>query len=147
MEAKEVYNIIEKNSLPLMEAYQTDLTKIDREAIEAMPKLYGKLVPFVHITRDWGTHLDEFWPVESYPEPGKLVPYLFGSVDRQGLVDRAGSTVQYYTERKAEQSAIKLIQYFDGETVKEISLGRAMAMFIQYRHTVRNGWDKRYGLK
>jgi hypothetical protein len=142
MEAKELYKIIEKNSLPHMSAYQTDLTKIDREAIEAMPKLYGKLVPFVHITRDWGTHLDEFWPVESYPKPGEMVPYLFGSVDRYALVERAGSTVQYYTERKAEQSAIKLIQYFDGVKVKNISLEQAMAMFLQYRRMVQNAWNK-----
>jgi len=123
-----------------MSAYQTDLTKIDREAIEAMPKLYGKLVPFVHITRDWGTHLDEFWPVESYPKPGEMVPYLFGSVDRYALAERAGSTVQYYTERKAEQSAIKLIQYFDGAKVQNISLASASAMFADYRKRIKESF-------
>jgi uncharacterized protein YkuJ len=140
MEAKEVYKIIEKNSLPLMEAYQTDLTKIDREAIEAMPKLYGKLVPFVHITRDWGSHIDEFWPLESYPAPGQYIPFLFGTINREELVDRAGANTQYFTERKGEK--VLLVQYFDGETVKEISLERAMALFVQYRHNIRSSFKK-----
>jgi len=136
MEAKELYKIIEKNSLPLMSAYQTDLTKIDREAIEAMPKLYGKLVPFVHITRDWGTHLDEFWPVESYPKPGEMVPYLFGHVDRDGLVDRAGANIEYFASHRAEE--VLLVQYFDGDTVKEISLDRAVDLFAKYQQGMRD---------
>jgi len=142
MEAKEVYKIIEKNSLPLMSAYQTDLTKIDREAIEAMPKLYGKLVPFVHITRDWGTHLDEFWPVESYPKAGERVPYLFGTVCREELADRAGSTVQYYVDRKGEQGAIKQILYFDGKKVQNISLAGASALFADYRKRIKESFRK-----
>ena len=71
-----------------------------------------------------------------------MVPYLFGSVDRHALVERAGSTVQYYTERKAEQSAIKLIQYFDGVKVKNISLASASAMFADYRKRIQESFRK-----
>lgn len=108
-----------------LEGYKTDLD-IDRKLIADYP---GR--PFIHITRDYGTHMTVLMNYEDYPKGGETVPYLFGTAGRYQLLDGVRDFYEavLHTWRKPD---IKKICYYDGKEVKKIDEDTGRAIIETY---------------
>ncbi|MCK5614027.1 hypothetical protein KAR91_69835 [Candidatus Pacearchaeota archaeon] len=118
-----VYTEIKKKSYPIIEEYRNDLINIDKEWITDNPG-----VPFLHYTRNWGTHMIVLGPAEGYPKMGELVPYLFGQAGRDHILRQKMESAVYFDKNEK----IELIQYYDGETVKTIDKKQALEIVRVY---------------
>lgn len=49
---------------------------------------------FIWITHDCGTHFIRFWKTEELPSSGQCVPYLFGTADREHIVNNELETLR-----------------------------------------------------
>ena len=88
--------------------YRDDLLVHDKNAIEANPN-----IPFLHFTGESGTIIEFLLPFGSYPIKGERVPYLFGTADREQILEQIKSMV-FYTRKSTRQD---LILYYDGLTI------------------------------
>lgn len=72
--------------------YLDDFNKHDRAWIE---ETEGR-IPFLHATRDTGTHLIPLWPAEAeyYPLPGETRKFLFGQADRHHFLRSPFETIE-----------------------------------------------------
>lgn len=129
---KSVYVQVKEKALPLMEGFQTDLTKHDRRDIQQ-----NTGVPFIHYTRKLGTDICFMVPAGDYPPEGQRVPYLFGTADRHHLLDQKVATTTYFTNPYNDS---QLVLYFDGETVKEISKEQAVEVVRKYSWRIKGEW-------
>ena len=66
--------------LPLMTAYQTDLTEHDKRDIESKPDL-----PFVHVTREMSTHI-YFKPEADWLDANAPQKYIFATSTPREIV-------------------------------------------------------------
>lgn len=126
-----VYEELERKVLPKLEDFKTDLTKHDRECIERNPG-----TPFLHYTRSTGTimvmlHASDS---EAFPAEGEYVPYLFGTADREHILDETWRMAQYCADRKED------CLYFDGRSLKELSSADSVRIALDYGRKVRNAW-------
>ena len=129
-----IYKQLRKKSLPLLEAYETDLA-IDQRWIEE-----NSSVPFMHYTRATGTHLVPL-PRDSstgYPAPGVRVKYLFGTADREKILQDK-LEMQAWFESPARESP-RLILYYDGKTLQPVTLKNAREIMEDYVRTTRSEW-------
>ena len=127
-----IYEQLHKRSLPLLEAYETDLAH-DRDWMQDNPG-----IPFMHYTRATGTHLIPLNPSDTYPPAGTKVKYLFGKADREYIL-QGKLEMQAWFENRARES-LKLILYFDGLTLKPKTLKKARAVLESYVHATRSEW-------
>lgn len=125
-----VYDELEAKCLPLIENYHTDLTKWDRQAIELHP-----CCPFLHWTRDTGTHIIMLTPEDSYPKRGERVRYLFGTADREHLL-RQTLVVAEYCDRETHLAC----HYYDGVKLRSISSQDAVSIVKQYMREIERNW-------
>jgi hypothetical protein len=112
-----VFKRLEALAGPVVHFWREDLTKHDRDTIEAHP---GR--PFLHFTRETGTDIFLTPTAEDLPAPGETVPYLFGRVDR-------GRWLENYVEGvrgRAEADVTRLCLYFDGRRFQRIEPARAI---------------------
>lgn len=117
--------------LPSIESYRDDLLVHDVKAIATYPG-----VPFLHFTRAWGTQIlfmPDAWH-ESWPARGQQVPYLFGTADREHILDGTLATIKYPWDR------IRLVHYFDGICLREVTIQRAIEIATAYQRRVLDTW-------
>jgi len=129
-----VYEQLHEMSLPLLEAYETDLMKHDKDWIEANPG-----IPFMHYTRATGTHLISFSLAGSYPPPGTRVKYLFGTADREKILQDKLEMQDWFesTVRKPP----KLILHSDGQILTQMTLHKAREIVENYVRAIRSEWQ------
>ncbi len=127
-----VYEELQEMSLPLLEAYETDLTH-DKNWIEENPG-----VPFMHYTRATGTHLISLGSAGSYPPPGTRVKYLFGTADREKILQDK-LEIQDWFESPVRKPP-KLILHYDGRMLKQVTLGKAREIVEDYIRTIKSQW-------
>lgn len=128
------YEQVHKLSRWRLQRFETDLEKWDREIIEKHPG-----VPFLHFTRDMGTHIAMLYPADEYPPRGERVPYLFGTADRDHILDQVIGMVQHFID--SCNPPARLVLYFDGSRVREISVSRAMEIARDYVRRIRYEWQ------
>ena len=129
-----IYTDLESRALPLMEAYREDLTKHDRNQIERHPE-----TPFLHFTRNHGTHLVHLHPanLESYfPARDVRVPYLFGTADRTHILDQMVKTVEWCVACEGR----RLILDFNGRELAETSGPFAIQKIRDYARNIARQW-------
>jgi hypothetical protein len=127
-----VYDQLESLCLPHIEAYHADLTTHDRKFIADNPD-----VPFLHFTRSCGTHIAPLIPAEQYPRKGERIPYLFGTADREHVLDGTKSIVSYAVRSEVTQLAI----YYDGARVRVIEPAKALEIVDRYAAGIRRQWQ------
>ena len=120
-------------SSPILKAYRDDLERWDKATIEENPG-----VPFLHWTRDNGTHLSLLWPPEHYPKRGESVRYLFGTADRRHLVNQCVTIAEYFLK---PFSPALLVVYCDGQKPPRV-INEELAVEIArtYRHGMDSLW-------
>lgn len=122
---------------PHLKFYLDDLHKHDREALE---KNAG--VPFLHFTREAGTHMQFLPPADDacFPPAGVRVRYLFGTADRNHILDEHAATVRHY-ENSFNPPALAIV-HFDGLKLRIVSLKKAGEIVSAYQSAVRREWAK-----
>lgn len=129
------YRQLRKLAGPLVQRYRGDLLRHDRKALFDRPT--GE---FIHWTRLSGTHLVELLPADSYPPAGTQVPYLFGFMDRKGLLDSVYQQAQYF----ADNPEVRLVLHRINGVWWEISSHEAVQLVQRYQQRVEAEW-KTYG--
>jgi hypothetical protein len=129
-----VYQELEAKVLPLMQHYQTDLTKHDKALLEQQPN-----VPFLHWACDSSTFLMLMIDASEYPKAGEVVPYLFSSADRWHLVNEAVNMASYFV-RATNNPERFTVHYYDGKQLSEINVEKALELARQYKERVTKGW-------
>lgn len=117
-----------------VKSYRTDLDH-DKNGILANPG-----IPFIHWTRESGTHL-QMLPAASadcFPAEGVKVPYLFGFCDRRELSHKPIELAQYL----AKCGEVKHCTWFDGEKLHSISTERAVEIARKWCNRVNAEWNK-----
>jgi hypothetical protein len=125
------YSELLAKCLPHLEAYHEDLTVHDLAGLTAYPD-----IPFLHYTRKWGTQLI-FLPPHDHPEfpPHNVsVPYLFGEADRWHILKGKVQMAEYPYE------GLRIVHWFDGTTLREIPVTRAITIAREYRTSVEHAW-------
>lgn len=137
---RKVYDLVHAKASPLIKHYRNDLEVIDREVIEKFPG-----VPFIHYTREMGTHIicmpdanDENWP-----KHGEKIRYLFGNASRYHILDEKLSIAKYMSKNEA----VLLTLHFDGYKVRVISNADAESLILGYQTNVRSIWHQELNAK
>ncbi len=114
-------------------AYRDDLVKHDKAWLEDHPG-----IPFLHFTRDYGTHLIALFPADSptWPAPGVVVPYLFGTADREHILRETVTACDYCTDN----SPHLLTMHFDGKKFHHITDQNTKDIAIDYTRRVEHAW-------
>lgn len=117
--------------LPHIEQYRDDLLVHTRNELLEHPG-----VPFIHISRAWGAQLALLHAADSpfWPARGEKVPYLFGTADREHILDGTLATIKYPWDR------IRLVHYFDGICLREVTIQRAIEIATAYQRRVLDTW-------
>lgn len=129
---KEIYKELVLLSLPHMEAYYDDLLVHDRKAIEEND------APFLHFTGESGTYIVFLDLPEAYPAKDEYVPYLFGTAERVHMLEQKKIMV----ECAKKYSRQKLIMYFDGSRLRQITQENAEIIINEYIRGVKYYWSK-----
>ena len=96
-------------------------------------------VPFIHITRECGTHITTFHPSEEFPEKDKRVPYLFNATaNRVELLDSKVETFDYYLKNDA-----LAFHYYDGKKLMGINSRQAVSFVDKYRYKILTEWGEK----
>jgi len=127
------YNDLEAAVLPLLEAYEVDLTKHDRKAIED-----NAGVPFLHWTRQHGTHIVFMPPSEGYPKEGERIPYLFGTADRWHIIKDVTVLPEHFL--KPRNTPAIAVYHFDGQQLRKITVEKAKDIAYAYRYRIQTQW-------
>ena len=128
-----VYEQLHKRSLPLLEAYETDLAH-DKDW---MKDNFG--IPFMHYTRATGTHLIPLNPSGTFPPAGTKVKYLFGMADREYILQ--GKLEMQAWFENALREPPRLILHYDGRTLQPVTLAKAREILEEYAHATRSMWE------
>ena len=118
---------------PLVKHYRGDLEKHDREALEQWPG-----VPFLHWTRDTGTDLC-FLPAaddECFPPYGQRVKYLFGTADREHILDGKVQIAKYHLREPSRYTA----HFFSGKVLRSVTVEKSVEIAEQYARPIREKW-------
>lgn len=135
----DAYEELESACLPLIEAYHPDLTKHDRLAITQ-----NDGVPFLHWTRNYGTHITFLfhathptWPTQDYIK----VPFIFGESGRRHILNENAGIAAYWA-KDVNRGQIRAVHHFDGEKLRKITLEKAVEIAIQWRDATNSAWNK-----
>ena len=131
MDKTQLHNQVKKHSLPLIKHYHDDLLIHDKNAID------GK-TPFLHFTGDTGTHIEKLIPANAYPARGEIVPYLFGKVGREHILNQ----IQPVIECMERNNRHDLVLYFNGKKLKQISMGEAKVITTVYVSSIKAQWRR-----
>ncbi|MFC1652703.1 hypothetical protein ACFL3F_03180, partial [Planctomycetota bacterium] len=126
----DIYEQLQKKSLLLLEAYETDLMH-DKDWIESNPG-----VSFMHYTRATGTHLIPLNPSNTYPPAGTKVKYLFGMADREYILQGKLEMQDWFENAMREPP--RLILHYDGRTLQPVTLQKAREILGDYAHATRS---------
>jgi hypothetical protein len=114
--------------------YRKDLETHDLGLILANPG-----IPFLHWTRPTGTSIEFLFGPDApaFPPKGKTVPYLFGHVNRVELTLKPFEVAEHFQR----QPSI-IAHYFDGQRLREISVGAAVEIALSYSRQVQRAWHQ-----
>jgi hypothetical protein len=129
--SNEKYQELLKRSMPLLEAYHKDLNVWDYQEIWKNPG-----IPFIHVTRKYGTHIYLHSSASTYPEKDILVPFLFGKADRTHILESSIQSLHHVLEN---MDWLKIL-YFDGSDFQEISETMAIELQKEYVKTIYQQW-------
>ncbi len=127
-----IYQQLEEKCLPLITSYRDDLIKHDYATI--VTECPG--VPFIHSTRDCGTHMALLQPADTYPPEGKQVPYLFATADRWHMLKEASVIVDH----GIKENNVLLWHYYDGRKLRQITAEKAKQLVTEYQRHVKRQW-------
>lgn len=130
---KTIYEQVQEKALPLIKAYQDDLIKHDKNALENYPEM-----PFLHFTGDTGTCLVFLPPASGYPKAGEKIPCLFGTAERFHILRDKERIVECMKTTNRQD----LILYFDGEKLIETTQEKAEAIAWKYQERILLEWEK-----
>lgn len=139
-EPPQVYQQIVSLCLPLIEAYENDLLLHDRRMIVQHPEW-----PFLHWTRDTGTHMVQMPPADSdvWPAKGEVVPFLFGRADREHILKSttvlAGSI--HRDQLVPGNKRQRAVYYFDGKRLRSVTPAEAYQVAQEYVRKVQREWE------
>jgi len=128
-----VYEELQAISLPLLEAYETDLLTHDKNWIEANPG-----IPFMHYTRATGTHLISFSLAGSYPPSGTRVKYLFGTAEREKILQDKLEMQDWF--ESTVRRPPKLTLHYDGRILTQVTIRKAREIVEDYVCAIRSEW-------
>ena len=129
------YDKLEAACLPLIQHYHEDLTKWDRQWIDANPDCR-----FLHWTSDFGTHFVALIDPSEYPAKDVEVPYLFGTAGREHLLREVLSMAERFTFGCNSPERFT-VHYFDGRhTLRLIDVRKAVEIARQYVWQVEQAW-------
>lgn len=118
---------------PLIESYEIDLLEYDKAAIGGDT---APAVPFLHWTRATGTHLVHLQPAEAYPPANVWIPYLFASAERRHILDQIVVQARCFGNDR-----VRIVHYFDGRQLREITVEQAIAIAEDYRRRTGDRWN------
>jgi hypothetical protein len=128
------YTELKAACLPLLEAYHDDLVKHDRQFIEDNPG-----VPFLHQTRKSGTTMIPLWPAEAYPAKGEYVPFLFGTADREHILQGVTDMAEYVLSPVALKTLA--LHYYDGSILRSVTGKRFLELAWEHRRRIERQWE------
>lgn len=130
-----LYAQLEAVSLPHIQAYHEDLTRIDRNWLADNPG-----VPFLHFTRECGTYLCGLHPHDhpKWPADGTVVKYIFATADRWHILkETAGIPGWVRTQQPGARA-----HHFDGHTLRPVTLDQAVEIATDWRTVTESAWRK-----
>ena len=132
---KSIYEQLEEACLPLITSYQDDLVKHDKATLAEWPAAH-----FLHFTRPTGTDLELLYPFNNstWPAPSAIGSYLLGQATSEHIL--TSSTIDVVANEKARSNVT--CHYFDGVTLKKITIGEAMEIAKSYVERVEEEWRK-----
>lgn len=134
-----IYDELKRLTWPLIEAFEDDLLKHDRQMIEQ----HEPGTPFLHYTRATGTHLFMLIPADEYPRKGEYVPFLFGHADREHLVQSVVDVARGFVRRlETGDTPQKLVLHFDGRKFRQVNERKAHEIARDYAGSVRAAWER-----
>lgn len=138
--AQAVFEALAARVRPVLEDYKDDLELHDREMILHTPGL-----PFLHVTRKWGTHFQLLRPLADYPAQGEKVKYLFGFVGRDHILREIENWPRIFghdTETEKYGVDYLFFTYYDPARAQLQTVTRAAALAItrDYAATVNRAW-------
>lgn len=131
-----IYDMLERECLPLMDSYTEDLTVHDKGWIEA-----NSGVPFLHYTRHSGTNIVTL-PLPDdgeFPKEGVVVPFFFGSADREHILDSKLAVVEWSGDPINPKH---VCHYYNGKTLRRISIPEGEEVIREYMAMVRSEWRR-----
>jgi hypothetical protein len=130
-----VYAELESRVSHFIQRHIEDLTTHDREAIEKAPG-----VPFLHWTRECGTHIAHLFEAdhECFPAKGERIPFLFGTADREHIARLPLDFAEYC--RKESKTHLSVL-YFDGKRLKDITCEKAVEIARDHYRKLLNSWS------
>lgn len=137
MNASQVHAMLVECCGGIVTRYRDDLLVHDLNTIDQI----GPHTPFLHFCRDSGTYMVGLIAADEYPAKGQHVPFLFGSADREKLLDGA---VTLATHCSNPVNGTHICHYFNGKTIKRITLVQALTIATEYARTIRATWAKGY---
>ena len=128
-----VYQQVKALAGPIVKYYRDDLTKHDRRTFQENPSR-----PFLHFSRECGTHLITLDSAESYPPVGENAPFLFGTKQREGIL----ADVLGCTKRNSTTETTELILHWDGQKLRQLTASQAVDVARDYCDGIRGEWAK-----
>lgn len=123
----ELFKLTEKH----VEHYRTDFDH-DKNTLN---KSIGD--EFIHIARECGTYLGILsYDTTDFPKKGEKTPYLFGTADREHILNDCKITLDHYLKREPRS-----IYYFDGKKLKPITEHFARTVMDTYISNVKHQWE------
>ena len=131
-----IYEQLKALSLPIIESYHDDLIKHDLNSLTRYPG-----IPFLHFTGTTGTHLVIMHPADNdrFPPPGEQVPYLFGTADRNHILEGKVITVECMGKSWRQD----LILHYDGNRLRKVSHEKSLEIVKTYANAVLYKWEGR----
>lgn len=132
-----IYDQLAETVLPLLTAYETDFTLHDRESLAARPG-----VPFLHWTHATGTTM-AFLPDATdpeFPKCGELVPYLFGTADREHILQGKRTIAEYHASPSNGIGNRYTVHHYDGRKLKRITVQEAVDVVKSYARPIEAAW-------
>ena len=117
----------------IVTAYRDDLLVHDKRNIEQ----HDASVPFLHFSRGTGTYMVHLIAASEYPAKGKLVPFLFGTADRDHCLDSVTDMVEHCCN---PMNGRHVCHYWNGKQFKQITLALASIVATEYVHLIRQAW-------
>jgi hypothetical protein len=131
----EIYEQIKTKADPIITSYRDDLLKHDREFLDQAPDD----LPFLHYTRDSGTHIVALHPALHLDEifhESELIRYLFGTVTRPQFIQK--KLEEHEGIMSTFGSRIELILYYGPQTgLEPVSESQALAVVQDYIKSVK----------
>ena len=129
---KSVFEKLKELSLPHIKNFHNDLLVHDKAYLDEND------YPFIHATRESGTHMVPFCPADIYPAAGETVPYYFGHSDRYHILRQANVLVDHIVTK----DNVKLILYYNGRFIKKITAEQAIRLTREYTDRIKREWDR-----